>query len=449
MTNHSTIQRPLVNSLSAHDVLMKLTPVANPAFGLILELKRERQYYDEPKFWYYNASINPNFKIHGGNTFASSASGFSFFSHDEALLKCLAESIERFCNYHFESKFTTTHASIKDCHKEIIPIESFARYSTDQLSKPEYQRFVFTNTKKIHWTDCVELSTDSKKLIPCNAVYLSCPYIHTEPLLYPPISTGVAGGSTIEEAIVNGMYEAIERDAYSIAFLQKIPSKKIQLNKISNSKIQFLLETTERYSLELICLDLTTDLKIPVIGAVIIDKTNIGKAISIGLKCHVDPITAILGAITEAFHTRGWIRQEHEARVADTNNSNVSSKSDFIRRGLWWYPRSKIHNLDFWVETPSYSSISLSETSLSASSQLTLIKDRLSANNCEIFWKDITHVAFKKIGYFVVKVIVPQLQPLVFDEKLPLSGGHRLHCVPVALGYKQQKHINTDPNPFL
>lgn len=428
---------------------MRLAPVANPTFGLILELKRERQYYDEPKFWYYNASINPNFKVHDGNNFASSASGFSFFSHDEALLKCLAESIERFCNYHFESKFTTTHASIKNCHKEIIPIKSFARYSPFQLSKPEYQRFVFTNTKKIHWTDCVELSTNNKKLIPCNAVYLSCPYINTEPLLYPPISTGVAGGSTIEEAIVNGMYEAIERDAYSIAFLQKIPSKKIRLNKMLNSKIQFFLETAERYGLELICLDLTTDLNIPVIGVLIVDKTNIGKATSVGLKCHVDPATAILGAIAEAFHTRGWIRQEYEAHIADPNNSNVSSKSDFIRRGLWWYPLSKINSLDFWIETSSYSPISLSKASLSVSSQLKLIKKRLSANNCETFWKDITHVAFKKIGYHIVKVIIPQLQPLVFDEALPISGGYRLYSVPIALGYKQHKKINTDPNPFL
>jgi len=424
-------------------------PVADPAFGLIDELKRERQYYDEPKFWYYHATVNPSLKTYRNNSFYSSASGFSFYSHDEALLKCLAESIERFCNYHFESVFAIRHSSIKDSRKEIVPIESFARYSNDQLSKPEYQRFVFTNTQKIHWTDCVELSTNKKKLIPCNSVYLSCPYISTEPLLYPPISTGVAGGSTIDDALMNGLCEAIERDAYSIAFLQKIPSPNIQLANIHDTEIQHFIEIAQQYNLELYCVDLTTDINIPVVGAIIIDRTGIGKAVSVGLKCDINPLRALKGALAEAFHTRGWIRQVREEIAANSNDSTISKQSDFVRRGLWWYPETQIHNLDFWLKSSRPSTMSFSTKPLSASAQLKYITERLYAHNYDIYWKDITHPAFKKIRYHIVKAIVPQLQPLVFDEQLPISGGDRLRTVPTVLGHKLQRRINHDPNPFL
>lgn len=409
---------------------------------LLLQIQRERQYYDEPKFWYFSASVNANFLRGDSVDFSSSASGCSFFSKDVALLKCLAESIERYCNYYYSDKFGTS-AYFRDVIDKTIPLMDFARYSTAQLKNKSYSRFRFSPGSKLHWTQVIHLLSDKRLLVPSNFIYLSYPYSQNEPLIYPPISTGVAGGSSLSGALLRGVYETLERDAFMISYLNKLPSPKIKLEKVADSRIKFFVKIARQYKLEIICLDITTDIKIPIVATIIIDQTGIGKPVSIGLKCDLDPISAIIGSITEAFHTRGWIRHAHEQKEATSNKNRQS----LIQRGLFWYDTGKISKLNFWLQNNNYSNIHSINNPLSTGQELKSIVQELSSRGCDVYWKDLTLKVFQPY-YRVVKVIIPQLQPLTFDEKHPLLGGKRLHEVPKLLGYKTRS-FNAYPHPFL
>lgn len=433
-----------ITTLSQKQTLRALLQILEPSNGLVQTFNRERQYYDEPKFWYYSATFNDRYLPHDGLNFSASASGCSFFSKDSALLKCLAESVERYCNYHFDNKFVSHYTTLDEVRDNIIPIERFVRYSRKQLNLRKYKKYVFASDQKTHWTDCISIATGKKQLIPCTSIYLSCPYVQTEPLLYPPISTGVAGGSSVLDATVRGIYEIIERDAYTIAYLRRVHSPKIRLDSVKDERVQHLLYLASRYNMEFICLDFTTDLKIPVVGALVIDKTGIGKAVSLGLKSDLNVIQAIIGSITEAFHTRGWIR-----RVFEEHMDNHVPQSSMLKRGQWWYPRSKIRLLNFWITGKQQSSMEITDKKIPLQQECDYLMQQLHQNGCSAYYKNLTLPIFEKLPYYVVKVIIPELQPLIFDEKHPALGGDRLSQVPKILGFQHSRGINQYPHLFL
>ena len=74
-----------------------------------------------------------------------------------------------------------------------------------------------------------------------------------------------------------------------------------------------------------------------------------------------------------------------------------------------------------------------------------------SDKNYELYYKDITISEFKKLNYYIVKVIIPKMQPIYLNEKYPLLGSDRLYSVPAKLGFKNklEDDLNKYPHPFL
>lgn len=48
----------------------------------------------------------------------------------------------------------------------------------------------------------------------------------------------------------------------------------------------------------------------------------------------------------------------------------------------------------------------------------------------EIYYADVTLPLLKRVGYKIVKVVIPGLQPFYMNEILPYLGGERLTEVP-------------------
>ena len=77
----------------------------------------------------------------------------------------------------------------------------------------------------------------------------------------------------------------------------------------------------------------------------------------------------------------------------------------------------------------------------------------LKKHSLEAVFVDVTTSQINKIGFKVVKVIIPQLQPLYLDEDFKYFGGRRLYSIPRVLGYTKAKtkeeDLNKIPHPFL
>ncbi len=73
--------------------------------------------------------------------------------------------------------------------------------------------------------------------------------------------------------------------------------------------------------------------------------------------------------------------------------------------------------------------------------------------NIEAVYVDITDKEIRKYGFVVVKVVIPQLQPLYLDERYAYLEEKRLRDAPIKMGLlkysKTKNKFNKIPHPFL
>lgn len=411
---------------------------------------RVYQYSDEPKFYQFFTKFTHPVKIKNTSESVRTTAGTSFFSEDAAFLKSLGEAIERYASNTYKSS-NLIKGSYKSLKRNAVNPNDFRYFSQDQLKQKNFRRFNFDSSTPFTWVWGNSLTQKVNILIPVHLVYYSYKFDQKEGILAIPISTGSAGGGCLASAIARGIFEVAERDSFMIAYLNKLPGYMIDLKKISDSRIKFILDTMRRYRLELYVIDLTTDLMIPSFVSIVIDRTGLGQAVHVGLKADFNIIKAIIGSIDESFLARQWMRTIFEDEYDKYKNIVAKNISSHEERGMYWYPVKQIKKLDFWLDQkPKPLRWPVRKKAISHGNMLRKLVDIFKKNKYEIYYVDITPKELKSIKYKVVKVIIPKLQPLYLTERYPYFGPRRLYDVPQKIGYK--KHLssfNSIPNPML
>lgn len=411
----------------------------------IIKFHKNSKYNDEPQLHQYTA-------ISEGNVWGGGIS----FDKKRARDKAIGESIERFCLETYDKK-SFIYSSKDNLKNNFLDPLSISSISPDQKKLKRFRRFTLTNKSRFNWVVGKPLLGNKKVYIPAQLIYVPYIYKKNEPILRLPISTGAALGTDIDSTILRGMFEVIERDSFMIFYLNRMSPPEIDFEK-SARRLRGIKQYFYRYGLTLRLFDITSDLEVPVFMAILIDGTSIGPWISVGLKSGFNKVNTAIGAIEEAQHTRGWMRDQRlsisreEYKKILKNPKNIS---DTRERGLFWYHNNYTRKLDFWLNADSdKTSVIHKEKFLINETQhyLKKIKRILRNKNIEAFYVDITTPKVSKLGFFAVKVVIPKLQPLYLDEKFPYLGGERLHEVPPKFGYltqRQNQKLNNLPHPFL
>ena len=86
----------------------------------------------------------------------------------------------------------------------------------------------------LEWSICHDLISDNDYYIPTKAIYH--PYTHDNNVksLFKSNTNGLASGNILEEAILHGMFEVIERDAWSIFELTHKNYAQIDIDSIES-----------------------------------------------------------------------------------------------------------------------------------------------------------------------------------------------------------------------
>ncbi len=325
---------------SLERVLEEYSRFVNNNREVIPQIFRLSLYNDEPKIFSYVANYKTDFKDS-----EHVASGFSF-NKKVALIRVLGEALERYCldNYKPNPLYIDSLKNIKSPYLDPL---SFSTFSQNQLQKTSFRKFKIDKDTKFNWIKGISLTTKETMLVPDQLVVMNS-QSYIEKWILNPISTGAASGLDLDSALYRGICEIVERDAFLISYLNKLPSPKIDLLSISNKKIKEILKIFERYNLELIVLDITTDLGIPVYAAITLDKTGLGPAVSVGLKAGIEVEQGIAGAIEESLMTRSWIRDKFIYN--DPNYKRKNQISDLTDRAHFWFPLNSIKYLDFWLK---------------------------------------------------------------------------------------------------
>ena len=108
-----------------------------------------------------------------------------------------------------------------------------------------------------------------------------------------------AAGNTLEEAIVQGFLELVERDAYAIWWYNRLQRPELDLGQFDNSYVRDLQKQLAQTGRRLWVLDVSSDLGIPTFVAITHWMQNGRENIEFGSGAHFDAQIALLRALTE------------------------------------------------------------------------------------------------------------------------------------------------------
>jgi len=208
-----------IDQINMTDTLKKLLAIA-PKLHFIKHLNRIFQYSDEPKFYQYSAEIYIDRSETDGQIKAKwKAGGSSMFDEKYAFLKCLAEAIERYsCMAYRRSDLV--YDSFNNLKNKSVDPSAFCKFTVKQKRHEQFVRYVFDKNTPFTWIKAKSIRTNITKLVPAQLVYFN--YLTSdkyERLIDIPISTGAAFGQSSTDAIVRGFLELVERDSFSIMYM--------------------------------------------------------------------------------------------------------------------------------------------------------------------------------------------------------------------------------------
>jgi thiazole/oxazole-forming peptide maturase SagD family component len=244
----------------------------------------------------------------------------------QAKYSALAEAIER-----MYALPTDPARIIVDSHAHL-----FAKKKTDLhiLSGP---RDTFSNQMVTEWVPAIDLLNNESVYLPAELAYFRyVPQFIKVKLFSLHHTTGLATGSSIEEATLNGLFEILERDAYWITMRCKLLLPDIELHSIQNldPKILEILKVLKKQGFEVVVKDMSLDWGVPIAHATLVDTKKRIPAFAHGSGAAFDWPTAIARAVAEVI-------QMHSGMTEFTNIpgnwERIVSAGDVLGRGeLAW-----------------------------------------------------------------------------------------------------------------
>jgi ribosomal protein S12 methylthiotransferase accessory factor len=112
-------------------------------------------------------------------------------------------------------------------------------------------------------------------------------------------SNGCAAGNTLEEAILQGFLELVERDAVALWWYNRVRRPGVDLDSFREPYLDRLRAFLQEHGRDFWVLDLTADLGIPVFASITRRTNGTPEQIMPGFGAHLDPKVALLRAVTE------------------------------------------------------------------------------------------------------------------------------------------------------
>jgi oxazoline/thiazoline synthase len=357
----------------------------------------------------------------------------------QARVSALCEALERYSGLaSWHEPFI--HASYIHQPDAIHPV-SFLLYSEHQyaqreswnVGRPPHLQVPdrFDETKPIDWVPIWSLTEQRTKYVPMAYAYFDVP-LEDDHVFCGSDSNGCAAGGSLEDAILQGFFELVERDSISLWWDNRARRPSVDLNSLSHPYIAQVQQAMMGLQREFWLLDITSDLQIPAFVCV---SRAVGQAtddIVLGFGAHFDPQVATLRAITE-------MNQSLPAVLRDAKG-NYHSQSPWE---IEWWQTVTTRDDAYLAPDPTQPAKTLSDYPRLASDDLRTDVETcvgiLRGQGLEMLVLDQTRA---DVGLPVVRVIVPGLRHF-WARYAP----GRLYDVPVKLGWLSAPRREDEMNP--
>lgn len=362
----------------------------------------------------------------------------------QARASALCEALEIYSRTYqgYEYTINSTYAELKDA----VHPRSYLHYSEAQYAKREMLNASiyavtdhipepFEEQTEISWTPLWSLTFEHFKYLPTAYCYDRATDAGRR--FCACDSNGHAAGNNLEEAILQGFLELVERDGIALWWYNRASMPGVSLKSFADTFLDDAVHYLASIGRDLVVLDITTDLGIPTFVAVSTQcATNIERQIVLGFGAHLDARLGIQRAVTELFQRLFVALAVERKEVPATEVYNEAQ--------LYWWDHVTLGNQPYLVpsdakQVQTSACYKVVEENDIANLLMQCV-DIASCSGIELLVLDQTR---PDIGLHTAKVVAPGLR----HQKRRLAPG-RLYDVPERLGWIQQVHASNQLNPL-
>lgn len=379
--------------------------------------------------------------------------GGSAPGRDEALAAALGEVAERYSASWIPDDLLLARA--RELGDGAVDPERFVLFHPRQYAGQAFPFKPFTEDTRVRWTRGIALSSNEPAYLPAQLVYLrwrSPDETSEEPIGYST-SNGTACGATFGEAVLRGLLELVERDAFMLTWYGRL-----SLPRLEWRSDRELAAFDERYfrpaGIRYEAIELSAFHSVPTVVGVVRGSPGDGAPVAVGAAAASRVEDAWKDALGEAFAVRAWARaMAHEAQAVEFA-SDFSDLDGFDDHILFYAREENARHADFLdaaeEERPVADVQPLEGTGVD--DQIAGLCARLAAHGASAYAVEVTAPDIAAAGLRVAKVVVPELQPLDVAYDGRFLGGPRLYRAAYELGLRSAPltfdELNPYPHPF-
>lgn len=426
--------------------IQHLLELVSPRVGIICNLSPAVRGAEEPDVpIIYQATLS-HFDYRKAKPWERAAIGKGL-NENQAIRGAIGEAIEHYCASHFDT-YKAHKAPWSAVQPEAVAPIDCVLYSENQYSRRAFPYRRWDPTDAITWLPMTELPGSRRIFAPASLVYLSADKASSEDFLCPPTSNGLAAGPDLNFAILHGLCELIERDAFLITWMNQLPAPEVEFS--TESRVAHSIrEHYGRFGVEIRVFNVSLDLPAYVMMGVAVDRTGRGPSAVVGLGCDLDPTVAVSRALFEVCQVRpGEVRRYQQERPADDLKSyhDVHGLED---HSAFFHPLETLSEFSFLFESGRTQGLKdLPNCSCSnVTADLETCVVALVGSGCRVLYADVTTPDVADFGLSVVRTIATGLQPMHFGSGEERLGGRRLYEIPMRLGCSSRIRGEGDLNP--
>lgn len=387
-------------------------------------------------------------------------------TRERSELVSILEVIERFAGHRprrVRSAERGSFRTMRERHGErCLDPRSFILHTEEQRRNPAFGFVAYDDTLEFNWCWGHSFRRQAPVLLPEQLAYywLPSPNDRPENRFVYDTSSGCAMGGCLEEAVLYGLYEIIERDAYLTAWWGRIAPRRIDIASVPDGDARALITRAQAQGLRISLFDMRLDIDVPVIWGMVEDPSDDAPVRSYCASAASgrwqDAVFATLVEITTSMgvYRRTLPAQREKAEAMYRDGSLVRQMSDHVL--LYSLPQT-IERFDFLSkgEHTDFAECeaqrpSLREPDLTA--ELSAVLAKVLAVAEDVIVVNQTFEPMSLLGLHAAKVIAPGLTPVTFGDQYRRIDYRRLERAARARGRPDARYgpdtVNPHPHNF-
>jgi ribosomal protein S12 methylthiotransferase accessory factor len=446
----SAVELRPVQPTSPALALPRLRSFVSPLTGVVRRLAETLAAPDESRLVSIGCELAEAEPVIG--TQLESYTGSEHWRREAAEAAAIGEALERYSASYVPEKRLVL-ASADELGPDAAAPERFALFSESQYGAAGFPFRPFRPDTVVNWVEGFALSSGRRAYLPAQLVYMPMrPGGVAETPIGHATSSGLACGATLEEAVLAGMLEVVERDAFMLAWNNRLSLPLLDWSddaELSRLDARYFARTGLRYS----AVDLSVFLDVPTVLGVVHGPPGRLGALGVGAASAARVEDAWRKALAEAFSVQRWVR-DRALEEFDRLDRPAASIRTFDDHTLFYASHERAARAAFLDASGDRRPVS-EVAPLEGADVRGLIEAialRLAERSVSAYAADVTSPDVGAAGLSVVHVVAPELCPLSVIERARFLGGTRLYRAAYEAGIVphplKEADLNPDPHPF-